>query len=300
MAMSRAVRWVLITLGGLVALVLIVAGALYAVSGQRLGAKHDVPPEQALVIPTDSASVARGQRLVAELPCGQCHGNDLGGNVFADAGPFALLVGPNLTRGRGGRTPPLTDAEWERAIRHGVRRDSTGFIVMPSEVFHAIADDEMAAMIAYLKQLPAVDREVPPAKLRIVGRMLMGAGQLKTTAALTPRTPHVATVDTTPGLEYGRYVVAKSGCAGCHGASFSGGPSPDPNSPPTSNLTPTGLGHYTEADFIRAMRTGERPNGAGVMSEAMPWKHYGRMSDGALRSIYMFLETLPPKQLGEA
>ena len=299
MALNRALRWVLIALGGLVALVLVVAGALHVISAQRLGATHDVPPEQALVIPTDRGSVARGERLVAELPCGQCHGADLGGNVFADAGPFALLAGPNLTRGRGGRTPPLTDAEWERAIRHGVRREGTGFIVMPSEVFHVIADDEMSAMIAYLKQLPPVDREVPPTKLRIIGRMVMGVGQLKTAAALAPRTPHVATVDTTPGLEYGRYLVAKGGCAACHGASFSGGPAPDPNSPPTSNITPTGIGHYTEADFIRAMRTGERPRGGGVLSEAMPWKHYGRMSDGALRSIYLFLKTLPSKQFGE-
>lgn len=85
MAMNRALRWVLVSLGGLVALVVVAAGALYAISGQRLGAKHDVPAEQALVIPTDSASVARGERLVAELPCAQCHGADLGGNVFADA-----------------------------------------------------------------------------------------------------------------------------------------------------------------------------------------------------------------------
>jgi cytochrome c553 len=297
--MNRVLRWVLVTLGGLVALVLVVAGALYVIGGRRLSAKHDVAPEQALVIPTDSASIARGARLVAELPCGQCHGADLGGNVFADAGPFALLAGPNLTRGKGGRTPPRTAAEWERAIRHGVRRNGMGLIVMPSEVFHSIADDEMAAMIAYLDQLPPVDREVPPTKLRVIGRMVMGAGQLKTAAALAPRTPHVATVDTTPGLDYGRYLAAKGGCAACHGPSFSGGPAPDPNSPATSNLTPTGIGHYTEADFIRTLRTGERPRGGGVLNEAMPWKHYGRMSDGALQSIYLFLKTLPPKQFGE-
>lgn len=233
--MNHALRLAFVTLGSLVALLLVAAGALYAISGRRLAATHDVP---------------------------------------------------------------LTDTEWERAIRHGVRRDGTGLIVMPSEVFHAIADDEMAAMIAYLKQLPPVDREVPRAQLRIIGRMLMGTGHLQTTAALTSRTPHVATVDTTPGLGYGRYVVAKSGCAGCHGTSFAGGKSPDPNSPPASNLTPTGIGAYTEADFIHTLRTGVRPNGV-ALKEAMPWKYYGRMSDEALRSIYLFLKALPPKQFGE-
>jgi len=295
---NRVLRWVLISLGGLVALALVVAGALYAISARKLSAKHDVA-ERELVVPNDSAAIARGARMLAALPCGQCHGTDLGGNVFADAGPFALLVGPNLTRGRGGRTPPLSDAEWERAIRHGVRRDSTGLIVMPSEVLHAIADDEMASMIAYLKQIPPVDREVRPTTLRIVGRMVLGLGQLKTAADLSPRTAHVASVDTTPGLEYGRYLVAISGCAACHGESFSGGPAFSPTGKPPSNITPTGIGHYTEDDFKQALRTGVRPHGGGPLNEEMPWKYYGTMSDGALHSIWLFLKTVPPKQFAE-
>jgi len=297
--MKRVLRWALIALGGVVALALGLAGILYGISAQRLAARHEVPAERALVIATDSSSIARGARLVAASPCGQCHGADLGGNVFADAGPFAVLVGPNLTRGRGGRTPPLTDAEWERAIRHGVRREGTGLILMPSEAFHGIADDEMAAMIAYLRQMPPVDREVPPTKLRIIGRLVLGAGQLKTAAALAPRTPHVASVDTTPGVEYGRYLVAKGGCELCHGASLSGGPARDSNGRPPSNLTPTGIGHYTEADFIHALRTGQRPQGGGTLSDEMPWKYYGKMSDGALQSLWLYLRTLPPKKVGE-
>src|SRR5688500_1425072 len=201
-AVKRALKWIGISLGGLVALALVAAGVLYLVSGGRLSAKHAWPAET-LAIPSDSASIARGAHLVTTRACGGCHGADLGGHVFADAGPFALLAAPNLTRGRGGRTPPLTDVEWERALRHGIRRDSTGFVIMPSEVFHGVADDEMAAMIAYLKQIPPVDRDVQPLKLRIIGRMVLGAGQLKTAAALAPRTAHVASVDTTPGLEYG-------------------------------------------------------------------------------------------------
>jgi mono/diheme cytochrome c family protein len=297
--MRRVIRWVLVSLGGLIALALVAGGVLYVVSGQKLSAKHDGPAETALVIPSDSATLARGARLMAARPCGGCHGQDLGGNVFADAGPFALLAAPNLTRGRGGRTPPLTDIEWERAIRHGLRRDSTSLIIMPSEIFQGISDDEMAPMIAYLKQLPPVDREVPPTKLRIVGRMLLGAGQLKTAFALSPKTSHVASVDTTPGLEYGKYLVAISGCAACHGESYSGGPAFGPGGKPPSNITPTGIGHYTEEDFKRTLRTGQRPRGGGPLSEEMPWKYFGTMSDGELQSIYAFLKTVPPKKFGE-
>lgn len=298
--MKRALRVILISLGVIVGLAVVAAGTLYALSDRKLGATHDVPAERELVIPTDSASVARGARLTGALPCGQCHGNDLGGKVFADAGPFALLAAPNLTRGRGGRTPPLTDVQWERALRHGVRPDGTGLIIMPSEVFHGIADDETAAMIAYLKQLPPVDREVPPLTLRVIGRMVLGVGQLKPAPEILPPSQHVASVDTTPGVDYGRYLVSIGGCAACHGQSFQGGPGVADGGPPASNLTPTGFGHYTEEDFIRAMRTGTRPRGGAPISEEMPWKYYGTMSDGALRSIYQYLKTVPPKPFGEA
>ena len=295
--MKRIIRWILLALGGVVALAVLAVGVLYALSGRKLSAKHELAAEPALVIPSDSASIARGAHLVNALPCGECHGTDLGGRLLADAGPFGLIVGPNLTRGRGGRNPPLADAEWERAIRHGVRRDSTGLLVMPSEHFHAISDADMAPMIAYLKQLPPVDREVPPTKLRIVGRMVLGIGQLKTAADTSPRTPHVASVDATTGVDYGRYLVEIAGCTGCHGPSYSGGPGPD--GPPAANITPTGIGHYTEEDFMRALRTGERPRGGGKLNEAMPWKFYGTMTDAELQSIWVFLKTVPPKQFGE-
>lgn len=297
--MKRALRWSLITLGGLVGLALAAAGALYAMSARKLTVKRDVPTERELVIPTDSASIARGAHLVTTRACGQCHSDDLGGKVFADAGPFALLAGPNLTTGRGGRNPPRSDAEWERAIRHGVRRESTALVVMPSEVFHAIADEDMASMIAYLKQVPPVDREVPPTTVRIVGRLVLGAGQLRTAADMAPRTAHVAAVDTTPGVEYGRYLVSVSGCRMCHGESYSGGPAFDAASKPPSNLTPTGIGHYADEDFKQALRTGVRPHGGGALSEEMPWKYFGKMSDGELQSIWLYLKTLPPKKFAE-
>jgi hypothetical protein len=129
--------------------------------------------------------------------------------------------------------------------------------------------------------------------------MLLGAGQLKLAADTAPRTAHVTAVDTTAGLDYGRYLVAISGCTGCHGESYSGGPAFGPNGKPPSNITPTGIGHYTEEDFKRALRTGARPGGAGPLSEEMPWKFFGTMTDGELQSIWLFLKTVPPKKFAE-
>ena len=296
--MKRVLKWIGLTLAGIVVLLLLAGATLYALSARKLSKTYEVAAEAPLTISNDSATLARGAHLVNSLPCGQCHAADLGGSVFADAGPFGLLVGPNLTRGRGGREPALTDVEWERAIRHGVRRDGTSLLIMPSEVFTHITDQEMAAMIAYLKQLPPVDREVPPTKLRPLGRFLLGAGQLPLAADTTPRIAHVPSVDTTPSAEYGRYLVTVSGCEGCHGPALSGGPGFGPNEPPASNITPGGIGSWTEADFVRAMREGVRPGGTKI-SEVMPWKNFANRTDGELRAMWLYLQSVPTKQFQE-
>ena len=107
-----------------------------ATSAWRIGCVHHVPPERPLVVRGDSAAVARGRQLATAIAnCAACHGEDLGGAVYGDMGPVGMVAGPNLTRGRGGRGGALTDADWDRAVRHGVRRDGTSPIMMPSEVF---------------------------------------------------------------------------------------------------------------------------------------------------------------------
>ena len=80
------IRWSLFGLGGVVALAVLVVSVLYGLSGRKLSATHEVASEPALAIPSDSASIARGAHLVNAIPCGQCHGPDLGGHLLADAG----------------------------------------------------------------------------------------------------------------------------------------------------------------------------------------------------------------------
>jgi hypothetical protein len=66
---------------------------------------------------------------------------------------------------------------------------------------------------------------------------------------------------------------------------------------PASNLTPTGLGDWSEADFLRAMRSGRRPDGS-LIDPAMPWQYYAQMSDLELRAIWQFLGVVPPRPSG--
>lgn len=60
------------------------------------------------------------------------------------------------------------------------------------------------------------------------------------------------------------------------------------------NITRAGIGSWTEADFVRAMRTGVRPDGS-TMNPAMPWPLVGQMPDQDLRAIWLYLRAVPPR-----
>jgi cytochrome c553 len=296
---GRRIRRVLLWLGAvIVALVAIFAIAVYAVSERMLTKKYDVPSE-AIAVPTDAAAVARGEHLFKSISCTLCHGDDGGGSLYADMGPVGVVAGPNLTRGRGGVGADRTEADYERAIRYGVRRDTTTLIMMPSEVYTHLSDADLGALVAYLRQLPPVDREVPTSHFRLLGRTLLALGKMNILTA--PKTVHgarVTDVSTGATAEYGRYLADVAGCRGCHGDGLSGGRVAGPsNLPPAANLTPAGIGTWTEADFVRALREGRRPDGS-VINEFMPWRAYGGMNDSELHALWLYLKSVPARAFG--
>jgi cytochrome c553 len=272
------------------------------VRGERIiGRKYQVPVHAPLAIETDSATIQRGRHIARAIgSCTLCHGEDLGGAVYMDAGPMGFVAGPNLTAGEGGIASRLTVDDWVRAIRYGVRRDSTSLLIMPSEVFVHLSDRDLAALIAYLTGLPPVDRALAETEFRWLGKLLTGAGRLNLLVA-SKTEPFISVPHIEPGVtvEYGRYLVETAGCAGCHGYGLSGGRvAGPPDLPPASNLTPAGqISTWTESEFIRSMREGVRPDGT-VMDDFMPWRILGRMTDDEMRAIWLYLGTVPAKTFG--
>lgn len=291
----RALRAILLTL------VVVVAGLaiwVFIASERKLGKVYDitVTPVTAL---TDSASVARGEHLFQTISCTLCHGEDGGGAIMQTDRLIGTLAGPNLTRGRGGSGAQRSDVDWVRAIRRGVRHDGTSLIVMPSEVFTHLAESDLGAMLGYMRQLPPIDRVVPASGFGPMGRALLAAGKLNILVA--PKTPHYEAPATPPPagtIEYGRYLADVSGCHGCHGYGLSGGRvAGPPGLPPASNLTPTGIGQWTEMDFTRAMREGKRPDGTTI-DPFMPWEVFRKMSDADLHTLWLYLQSVPAKEFG--
>lgn len=171
---------------------------------------------------------------------------------------------------------------------------------MPSEAYVHMNEGDLGDLIAYLKQLPPVDKEVPATRLGPVGRALLVAGQLTLIVDRTPGMPFPAVVPPGATLEYGRYLGAVSGCIGCHGPGLSGGVlEGPPDVPQAANLTPhaTGLEKRTEADFERAMRRGVRPNGTPI-NIFMPWPNFSGLTDDEVKALWLYVRSVPARPFG--
>jgi len=299
--MRRLLRWVLQFLGVLVLMLLIAVAAIYWRSSRMLDEHVDIR-EPALTLPADADAIARGRHLAITRGCGECHGADFGGKMVIDVLPVGRVAGPNLTRGKGGLPAGFSDADWEHAIRHGVAPGGRMLAVMPVRDFATLADADMADMIAFLRQLPAVDREMPPVSIGPILRlqMLLGAIPLAEARVIDHRAAHIATMPPAPSADYGRYLSHT--CTGCHGEHFSGGriPGLPPSFPAAANITPdtgSGIGKWRKVDFYTAMRSGRRPNGTDI-NPFMPWATFKQMSDTELDALWSYLQTLPPRPAG--
>jgi cytochrome c553 len=290
-------RWAARLTLGVVALLVLAAAGAYGISARDATRRYAVPVHP-LAVPQDSVTVARGAHLAAARGCVGCHGEDLAGHVELDRVLIGRLAGPNLTRG--GRGGLLTDADWERAVRHGVRRDGTPLFVMPAAEHAAMSDEDLGAIVAYARSLSARPNVPPPSRAGPVLRALQASGTVNvySAAEIDHGRAHPARVAAEPTARYGAYLAAM--CTGCHGPGLSGGkvPGAPPDWKPAANITPGGIGHYTEADFVRALREGVRPSGAPIDSQ-MPVRRITRhLDDTELRALYAYLRTLPSRPYG--
>ena len=120
--------------------------------------------------------------------------------------------------------------------------------------------------------------------------------------ALARATPVSASEQAFEQIEHGRYLATAADCVACHtipgGVPFAGGraiqtPFGTLLSP---NLTPdreTGIGAWTDAEFLRAMREGIGPNGEHFYP-AFPYPYFSRMTPDDIVAIRRYLNTLDP------
>jgi cytochrome c553 len=288
--MKRLVRWVLYVALALAMAVGALLAYVYVASGRLLAGTYAVKAPH-VPIPTDAESIGRGKYLYEKVAlCAECHGTDLGGKIVVDDPAMGRFVGANLTRGRGGLPADYTDEDFVRVVTHGVKRDGHSTVFMPSGDYHFTPED-LGAIVAYVKSAPPLDRTLPASSPGPMARALsLFADFTLVTAARIDHTQNRLAVrpSASDGVAMGEYLVSTAGCRACHGERFTGGGGPPPGA---SNITPVGIGNWSEQDFFTALRTHRRPNGSAI-DEAMP-RVYGEMPDDDLRRILAFLRTVP-------
>jgi len=294
--MRNIFKWIGIILGSLVGLVLVAGGALTLIGNSRLNETYDFPPSN-LTIPTDAASIARGKHRVETL-CVGCHGDDLSGiNKWFNAGPIGTIDSANLTSGAGGIGREFTsDEDYVRAIRHGIDPEGKPTLMFAVPATSHLSDEDLAAIIAYLKTVPPVDHKTSGHQITPLGKIMIAAGQLgDLPVEVVSHEVHVTAPPEGVTVDYGGYLVTTNACSDCHGAQLAGGEYPDPSINLISpNLTPGGdLSTWTEHQFVSTIHTGVTPHGHKLDPELMPWKIYGKMTDDELKAVWMYLHSLP-------
>jgi cytochrome c553 len=292
--MKRFLKIVRNILLALIALLIITVAYIYIASYSMLNHQYPLPALRSeIMISEDSAVLERGRHLSIVMNCNLCHSDDMGGQIYY-SGVMGTIAGPNLTPGQGGIKNTYTDEDWIRILRHGIRKDGTSMLVMPSEVFMNLSTEDMSALVSYLKRLPNVDREMPASELHLVGRALLVADKLPLLVAeKTKNKRPIYTTTPTDTLQLGQYLTEIYSCRSCHGSNFSGKKMGLPGAPPSSNLTRAGMKNWTKEAFMKTLRTGIKRDG-DVIHEVMPWRNATQLTEQELNAIWSYLSTVPP------
>ena len=294
--MKVLLKWLGVAIGAVIGLGVLALCGGYLVSTVQLKKRYPVAVAP-ITIPKDSAAIARGDHLAHSLVmCVECHGPDLAAGTVINQPPFAVVTAPNITPAGLGKE--LSDLDLVRAIRHGVAPHGRSLVVMPSAVYYYLSDADLGAIIAYLRSVPPAQHELKVTRYGPISRTLLALGALPVLQArLIDRSAAGPSPPRAVSVEYGAYLALP--CRGCHGPGLSGGvdPAGDPSWPPTSNLTPGGLGKWTLADFTRLLREGKRPVGTEV-NPAVPWRWLKNLHDEELAALWMYLQSLPAAPFG--
>jgi hypothetical protein len=298
------VKKILIGVGAVIALAAAGVGGFVYVQTSAYDASmdkvYDVPIPK-LELSTDPTVLARGEHLARSIaPCAasDCHGKDLGGGKTTEIGPIGTLAAPNITSAALGAA--YSDGELYRIIVHGVKKDGRSVRFMSSHEFNFIPDEDVKAVISWIRTQPAVNRPSPAMRIGTLGKVLDRLNKIPIDVARRIDHEKIEKAPPpTPTVAYGRFIGKL--CTGCHGDNLSGGPIP--GAPPEIavplNITPhaTGLAGVTYEGFRKVMTTGIRADGR-KLDPMMPVEAFGNFDDVEMRALYAYLMSLPGREFG--
>lgn len=299
--------WVLLT----VAIVLGIGATYIHYTGIP---SYDPPHIPDVKVEITPQKVEQGQKIASML-CMHCHSNSdnrMTGRKLTDLpSEFGDIYSTNITGDEEKGIGKWTDGELIYFLRTGLHNDgSYAPPYMPK--FPLLSDDDIQSIVAWLRsgenEVKAT-REEPPTS---DPSFLVKALSYVVFKPLPYPDKAIEKPDTTNQVEWGKYLSNKLyGCFQCHSADFKTNSDLEPEKSEgfygggntlinlvgseikSLNITPdteTGIGSWTEEDFVNAMRAGKRKNGEQLRYPMLP---YTRLTDGELKAIYAYLRTVP-------
>ena len=286
-------------LGGALATVLLVSGAA---------------PVSAQGTPASAAEVARGKYIFgATGGCG-CHTVpkgpiNAGGRRYD--GPFGTVFATNITPDRQTGIGTWTDEQIITAIRLGRRPNGERLLpVHPFTVFNGMAEEDLKAIVAFLRTTPPVNRANQPKKITMP---LFESVFLPTwLAAFAPKETPPPKAPTS-GVARGEYLVRAVGhCGECHSprtmtmatdnSRFLAGNPKGPEDQAMPNITPdpdTGIGKWSVEEIADYLGSGNKPDGdvvGGLMAEVIEgtFSGYKDLTPADRAAIAQYLKSIPP------
>lgn len=260
--------------------------------------------------------VTQGQYIFAIAGGCACHTvpketHHTGGRAFPV--PFGEVFSTNITHDKETGLGDWTDQQIHDAMRAGIRRDGSRLLpVMPYEAYSGMAQQDLKALISYLRTLKPVKKATPELKTWLPLMRQIAIPLYVKMFAQFSNSPAQAPVS---GVERGRYLVNHvSICGDCHtprnslgvpnrtlslaGASAKDGPLGEE----VPNITPdkeTGIGDWQREDIAELLITGTKPdfdNVQGLMHEVIQGTSHGykHMKREDALAIADYLKSIPP------
>lgn len=276
-------RWIAIAIGAFLTLAVGFVGWVYAASEIHY---RTFPPPAPFThpIPEDAAGITRGEQLALTRGCRGCHGADLEGEIM-----WGGTITPNLAAYAREHSP----ATLEAALRHGVGHNGRALYSMPSYNFVHLTDDDVAALIAYLRSAPVSG--APPqgehtawhtrALTDFNVRLAIAMGADGAMPKYLPEVPPLTRQnDANPSIARGEY-LAMTSCNECHGFDLRGH-APWPTEAPDLIV----IGAYTPEQFSTLMREGVPSSGAELaMMGPVARGRFAHWTDEEVADLYAYL-----------
>ena len=255
--------------------------------------------------------IPRGKYVFAATGGCGCHTEkdkplNSGGRKYE--GAFGTVYSTNITPDRQTGIGDWTDEQIIAAIRLGRRPNGERLVpVHPYPVFNGMAQEDLRALVAYLRSVPPVNRANQPKKVIPMFESVFLPAWL---AAFAPREQPPAAAPTS-GLARGEYLVRAVGhCGECHtprgitqasdNTRFLGGTPKGPDGDPVPNITPdkdSGL-TWSEEEIAEYLGSGNKPDGdvaGGLMAEVIEGTSggYKTLTKEDRLAIARYLKTVP-------